>query len=255
MAGFWFTAGEFNSIMGETIGYKSGLAISRELMKDILLENAEVANYFTCPDDYIIRLRSEVLEEIYYSILYSLGAPLSPLLSPSRREYQNILDLDELFSSEKLRADHNKFFDQRYIDYLDKNFERIDNIHWRQFEALTAEYFERLGYIVELGPGRNDDGVDIRLWDKNSIGGPPLILVQCKRQKAKIEKVVIKALWADIIAENATSGLIVTTASLSLGSQTTLRARAYTIDQVNRITLRKWIEQMRTPGSGVFLGY
>src|SRR5262249_49455769 len=135
-----------------------------------------------------------------------------PWSSLRRIEWREIRDLDDLFQSEKLRAEYGKFFDQRFVNYLHKNFNRIDSIHWRQFEGLAAEYFDRLGYTVELGPGRNDEGVDIRLWDKDSnTGGPPLVLVQCKRQKSKIEKVVIKALWADVLAEKAESGLIVTT--------------------------------------------
>jgi restriction system protein len=80
------------------------------------------------------------------------------------------------------------------------------------------------------------------------------MLVQCKRQKAKIEKVVVKALWADVVAEGAESGLIVTTSSLSPGSANICKARAYPIEQANRETLKTWIQQMKTPGEGVFLG-
>lgn len=329
--------------MGEKIGYKSGLALTREQLQEILTEKSEVAEYFTFSDDHLIRIRSEEFNEVYYIVLHSLGAEPTPsvryywnivlvpyhkykkmpggleawegvaglfssimpleitrasetgkkLLDPTefmtrvhdgfgrlgldiaieflqgfnnyldfdpwsslrRVEWREIRDLNDLFQSEKLRAENGKFFDQRFINYLHKNFDRIDNIHWRQFEGLTAEYFDRLGYTVELGPGRNDEGVDIRLWDKDSnTGGPPLVLVQCKRQKSKIEKVVIKALWADVLAEKAESGLIVTTSSLSPGSQDTLRARGYAIEQAQRGTLQQWLQQLRTPGAGIFLG-
>lgn len=335
------TAGEFASIMGEKIGYKSGLALTRAQFQEILIEKSEAVDYFAFPDDHLIRIRSEEFDEAYCIVLYSLGAAPTPsarsywdiasphkykkmpgglevwqgvtdlfysimpleiarvaetgqkLLDPTefmtracdefgrlgldiaidyllgvdnylvfdpwsslrRIEWRESRDLDDLFQSEKLRAEYGKFFDQRFINYLHKNFNRIDSIHWRQFEGLTAEYFDRLGYTVELGPGRNDDGVDIRLWDKDSnTGGPPLVLVQCKRQKSKIEKVVIKALWADVLAEKAESGLIVTTSSLSPGSQDTLRARGYTIEQAQRDTLQQWLQQLRTPGAGIFLG-
>ncbi len=253
-------AGEFISVMGETVGYKSGLALSRDQFSELLNEQSDVTQYFTLPDNQLFRIRSEVFAEVYYFILDSLGVTpthleFSQLLGLRRTEWKEIRDLDDLFKSEQIKAEHGRFFDRRFIDYLRVNFNRIDDIHWRQFEALTAEYFDQLGYVVELGPGRNDEGVDVRLWDKNSnSGGPPLILVQCKRQKAKIEKVVVKALWADILAENAESGLIVTTSSLSPGSGRTLRARGYPIHQADRKTLQRWLEELRSPGAGVFLG-
>jgi restriction system protein len=54
---------------------------------------------------------------------------------------------------------------------------------------------------------------------------PPAILVQCKREKKKVSKVVVKALYADIINERAESGLIVTYTTLSPGAEKVCRAR------------------------------
>ncbi len=98
------------------------------------------------------------------------------------------------------------FFDQRFINYLSANFDTINQINWRKFEGLIAEFFDRSGFTVEIGPGRNDDGVDVRLWPKTYDNHlPPSMLVQCKRQKEKIEKVVVKVLYADIIKEPDTT--------------------------------------------------
>jgi restriction system protein len=80
------------------------------------------------------------------------------------------------------------------------------------------------------------------------------MLVQCKREKKKVGKVVVKALWADIYDEGAESGLIVTSNALAPGAEKVCEARNYPIEQANRATLRKWIKAMRTPGSGIFLG-
>ena len=76
---------------------------------------------------------------------------------------------------------------------------------------------------------------------------PPALLVQCKRQKAKVSKVIVKALWADVLHENATSGLIVTTSVLSPGARKVSTARNYPVDEADRETLRQWVHQMRTP--------
>ena len=94
----------------------------------------------------------------------------------------------------------------------------------------------------------------MRVWPKDADKHlPPTTLVQCKRQKDKIEKVVVKALYADILEAQAQSGLIVTTSALSPGSEKVCTVRAYPITQASRETLKQWITTMRTPYTGVFL--
>jgi restriction system protein len=164
------------------------------------------------------------------------------------------IQLIDLFRSESLDAQVGEFIDQRYIDYLSQNFDAIDRMNWRKFEGLSAEYFHREGYHVEIGPGRNDDGIDLRVWrDKGEKGLPPLLLVQCKRQKSAVEKVVVKAMYADIDEHKAGGGLIVTTNRLSEGARNTINARCYPISEADRKTLGTWIRTMRTPWSGIFM--
>jgi restriction system protein len=79
------------------------------------------------------------------------------------------------------------------------------------------------------------------------------VLVQCKRQKAKISTTVVKALWADVYAEAAGSGLIVTTSSFAPSAADVRTARDYPVAEAGRPALRSWIEQMRTPGTGFFM--
>lgn len=87
-------------------------------------------------------------------------------------------------------------------------------MHWRQFEGLVGEALVKAGLKVELGPGSNDDGVDIRAWDPTQPDeAPALLLVQCKREKKKVGKVVVKALAADVGFEGARVGLVATTSS------------------------------------------
>lgn len=167
--------------------------------------------------------------------------------------WKRLLCLGDLFHSESLCEEGGRFIDQRFIDYLVPNFERIGEIHWRQFEALSAEYFQRGGYNVSLGEGRNDGGVDVRAWKEDENGTPCTILVQCKRQKAKVGKVVVKALYADVLDENATSGMLVTTSSLEPGAQSVCTQRGYPISVTDRVKLREWINAMRTPGRGAEL--
>lgn len=163
----------------------------------------------------------------------------------------SIAALSDLFDRADCSSRSARFFDQRFIDFLVANLEELPRIHWRQFERLVAEYLHRQGYEVELGPGSNDDGVDIRVWPSEAeVDGPPLLIVQCKRQRAKIEKVVVKALWADVQAEGATRGMVATTNSISTGAASTIAARGYSIDSADQAAIVHGLQTMRTPGQG-----
>lgn len=167
-------------------------------------------------------------------------------------EWINPLELQGLFKGTDQQPEKGRFIDQRYIDYLSNNHDRMGEMHWRQFEKLTAEFYERAGYKVDLGPGSGDDGVDVRVWKPNAIpGDSPLCIVQCKRQKDKIEKVVVKGLHADVHFERAEYGVIVTTSELSPGAKTTISARGYDIEAVEREGVKGWLRMLRTPGTGI----
>jgi restriction system protein len=118
----------------------------------------------------------------------------NPWRMTRRVEWKDVADLEDLFKSARLSTSHGKFFDQRYVDYLAQNFDDIDKIHWRKFEGLTGEFFIRAGFSVLMGPGTNDGVVDLRATRETQDDPGSTILVQCKRQKEKIGKVVVKAL-------------------------------------------------------------
>jgi len=336
MGKFWCNRIELITVLSETIGYKSGLALSKNEIFECLPEYDDLWNG---NDNDKLRIRSETFEDMTLKLLHKVGsipAPKSPIISlelykkySDTPEHQALLEeiidlfskvlpeiqqkqhndeplnlnlfmeivlerygkgipikialdyiealqfasfinpwsearyinwkdtveLSHLFKSESLSTYYGNFFDQRFIDYLHQNFDDIDKINWRQFEGLTAEFYNREGFHVNIGPGRDDGGIDVRVWlAEKDLEKPPLILIQCKRQKEKVDKVIVKALWADVHAENAQSGLIVTTSSLSPGAEKVSSARAYPINVADRKTLREWLIKMRSPYTGVFLG-
>lgn len=338
MGTIWMPTSHFASFFSERVGYKSGLALTREELVEHTGDIKGIVAALVAETDAPVRLHASEIEDAFQIVLHKLGRietsflghgptllyvkymkdpqklflfervmsllgafhfdkgklalndgfdrpmflkfiqreippegiaiavelidliKLSEEASPwewlSERQFDWVrpIELKKLFVSEELDAMHGIFFDQRFVDYLSANFAKTSSMHWRQFEALAAEFFVREGFEVEIGPGRNDGGVDIRVWDSGSRSdSPPAILVQCKRQKAGVEKVVIKALWADVVHEGATSGLIVTSSTLSPGAEAVRTSRSYPVHVADRATLRGWIEQMRTPGRGVFL--
>ena len=170
---------------------------------------------------------------------------------PTVSKWKDEVELEDLFSAEGLETQYGTFFDQRYIDYLHRNFEDVDLVNWRKFEGLTGEYFERHGFRVEMGPGRKDDGVDVRVWpSEEAPESPPAIIIQCKRQRQAVSKVIVKSLYADVLDSGASSGLIVTTSRLAPGAREVCAVRSYPIREADREMVRKWVQEMRKPGLG-----
>lgn len=162
---------------------------------------------------------------------------------PIKKQWDGIIPLSALFESEE-KPGHTlpeHFLDQRYIDYLHKQTEKVDKIHWRQFEYLTAEYFRRNGYIVGIGSGRADGGIDIAAKRDEGVIGPELIVVQCKRtsESNPVDIDTIKAFWTTMNEEqtNATKGLIVTTSRLVKGAKEFCEARKYRLATAERETV------------------
>ena len=337
MGAFWINSIEIAGHLGELVGYKAGLALTRDEIAEHLVDSPHFQEIVLVEDDRWVHVRSEEYDEAVTGLLYQVGNiptpnPLPPIATVTNRFkddplHSKVLDevldrcidllgeqlrnkpqetpldpvpiletiatefglpginiayalcerlylqvqispwssqrsvnwvdtvqLLDLFKSESLETQYGTFFDQRYVDYLAHNFQRIDDINWRQFEGLTAEHFQRSGFQVDIGPGRGDGGIDVRVWAaEDDTTKPPVILVQCKREREKVAQVVVKALWADVLAERAESGLIVTTTALAPSAHNVRKARNYKIDAVERGTLKEWIEQLRSPGSGTFL--
>lgn len=99
------------------------------------------------------------------------------------------------------------------IAYFSQNPERMYDLAPRQFEELLDAIFRNQGYRSDLGPGWADGGVDLRLYQKDSVG-EICTLVQAKRYDPKraIRLEAVAALDALVSAEGANRGLFVTTA-------------------------------------------
>jgi restriction system protein len=181
--------------------------------------------------------------------LYLARCPFFTITASGR----DALALADLYSSEMGPSDGG-FFDQRLINFVDRHPEALEKMHWRQFERMTAEWLDRQGYVVELGPGRDDGNVDVRAWRQEAPPGtPPALIVQCKRQRSKVDKVVVKALWADLYHERADAGLVVTTNDISPGARHDIEARAYPIVAANRTEILRWVREMSKPNAGLVL--
>ncbi len=157
------------------------------------------------------------------------------------------IPLQVLFQSESIPDDPELYLDQRYIDYFVHNGEDLQRMHWRNFERLTSEFFRRCGYEVQLGPGGHDGGVDVRVWPGGSDkAGPPLLLIQCKRQIEgnDVSSVIVKALWSDVEFEGASHGLIATTSRIAPGGIKVSRGRRYPLEFAQHKQVSHWVRTM-----------
>ncbi len=150
----------------------------------------------------------------------------SPHSAMRFHQWDDIINIEDLFEQYRPVVSKGTFLDQRFLDYLSVNVEKLGKIHWRKFEELTAECFSKFDYSVELGPGSNDDGVDVRVWNDDQRGAPKYI-IQCKRVKLKIDKVTIKGLYADVLHEGSELGLLVTSSEFSVGARKTISASCF----------------------------
>ncbi len=98
--------------------------------------------------------------------------------------------------------------------YFSEHQERLSDLHWRDFEKLVAGLMESQGYDVDIGPGTNDGGVDIRLLQRDPLGDI-LTLVQVKRYgpSRKVRLEAVQALHGAAVAEGANESMFVTTSN------------------------------------------
>ncbi len=97
-------------------------------------------------------------------------------------------------------------------EHFSKNSDQLTRLHWRQFEMLVTELLQAQGFETQLGPGRADGGVDIRLLQRDPIGDI-LTLVQVKKydKTHPIGLQAVQALHGVREAEGADNSLFVTT--------------------------------------------
>ena len=104
--------------------------------------------------------------------------------------------------------------DQELYAHFASHPGRLSNLQWRDFEKIVAALLESQGYKVELGPGSNDGGTDIRLIQRDPIGDI-LTLVQVKRYRPdrKIKLEAVQALHGAATADSADRSMFVTTSA------------------------------------------
>jgi hypothetical protein len=125
----------------------------------------------------------------------------------------------------------------------------LHNLSWREFEILLFRIFQNQGFQAELGPGRGDDGVDVRLLQRDPIGDV-LTLVQAKRyaKNRKIQLDAVAALHGIAEVEGAQKTIFVTTSSYAPVAR---RFAARTSGRVKLATSEDVVKWCETASAGI----
>lgn len=109
-------------------------------------------------------------------------------------------------ASKRLVCIHSEVF-----EHFAQRPEHLARLGWRQYEELLDAVFRNQGFHTELGPGRNDGGVDIRLYQSEAV--PQLVaLVQAKRYRDRpITLDAVAALCGIAQWHRAPRGILATT--------------------------------------------
>lgn len=157
----------------------------------------------------------------FRSLLGDLGYHYENINGVSVALYAEDVELSAAFSSyfqwqwvcSLVREDTADIYEELYHHFARKP-EDLQRLHWRDFEVLLYRIFQSQGFVAELGPGSGDEGVDLRLWQRDPIGDV-LTLVQVKRyaNHNKIDLTQVAALYGIQQVEAADRSLFVTTSS------------------------------------------
>ncbi|HAX10644.1 MAG TPA: restriction endonuclease [Marinobacter hydrocarbonoclasticus] len=127
-----------------------------------------------------------------------------------------------------VKPDFADVYDEVYGHFA-RRVDDVHKLHWRKFEILISEVLRSQGFEVELGPGWGDEGVDMRLLQRDPLGDI-LTMVQVKKSAPhkKIGLQAVQALHGAASALKAQKSLFVTSSSYLPG-------------------VKKWAERYRVP--------
>jgi len=223
------------------------LALVGECLKDYVASNGDFTEVLL---ERLQQVQPPIDMKVARLLLIKMAeAQHYDLFSRARRvEFSDAIPIADLFGSEEISLDKDRFIDQRYIDYLAANTDDLYIMNWRKFEALTADFFKQEGFEVELGPGRGDGGIDIRVWRSSNTEEAPLVIIQCKRlAQGNLVKInEIKALGFDRIDAGAEQALMVTTSKIAKGGKRICYAHRWELSYAEHDNVVDWLQRLRT---------
>ncbi|WP_444950988.1 restriction endonuclease [Micromonospora ureilytica] len=95
----------------------------------------------------------------------------------------------------------------------------ISKLPWRAFEELVASAFAGQGFKTQLGTGRADQGIDLRLLD-HPVLGDVLTVAQIKSGRRPVRLEVVQALAAASVVEDSERAILISSSRYLPGAKT-----------------------------------
>ncbi|MDO3386022.1 restriction endonuclease [Gilvimarinus sp. SDUM040013] len=117
----------------------------------------------------------------------------------------------------------------------------LNRLDWRRFEILLFRIFQNHGFRAVLGPGRNDGGIDLQLFQTDPLGDI-MTIVQAKRyaMKNKIDQTQVAALYGISVVEEAEKALFVTSSEFSPVAKRFAARTSGVLELADRNSIVEW---------------
>lgn len=162
------------------------------------------------------------------------------ILSPDGRPYDPNVSLPEPI------IEVCTHLEAKLFDAVSRNPDLMYTISPRDFELLVAELLHRQGFNIQVTPPSRDGGVDMYAAKSNELGNF-LFLVECKKyaKSNPVQVDVVRALYGNVQAKRATSGVVVTTSTFTRGAKAFQSELRHQLELRDYLTLRDWIAKVR----------
>lgn len=128
----------------------------------------------------------------------------------------------------------------------------LRKLGWREFEVVLDGIFRNCGFRTELGPGRGDAGVDLRLYQGDLIS-ELVTLVQAKRwRRTPVGLETVAAMSGLVEADKAHRGLIVATSRFLPGARNWAEVQSKRVTLAGLEEVQGWCDQI-SEGLAAFL--
>jgi hypothetical protein len=128
------------------------------------------------------------------------------------------------------------------LRWLADHPDALSDLHWRDFETLVADLFDRAGFDVTLTAASEDRGADLYVARHTGLGSL-LYVVECKRYRRDrpVGPGLVRELRGVVDRERANAGILVTTSFFSEGARDEQRTIPFRISLRDNQAVRHWL--------------
>ena len=141
-----------------------------------------------------------------------------------------------------------RLINNELIDHLSRNPDAVHDLTGRQFEELTAELLERMGYEVQLTAATRDGGKDLYAVRKDGLGSF-MFVVECKRYAPDrpVSVGVVRSVHGVAQHERANGAIVMTTSFFTDPAKQFARELRGQMSLRDFADLQGWLSDARRP--------